>query len=575
MYHLTTKKIQTAALLSLAFYALLPACGSIRGSGGDDTPPPPVVQEAPQQAEPSTVEAPVALAATADLKLESLAFVETNIDLTGDFRVKKVQRDNQGHYYVALVSDVMDKQEKPVGPGYAILKFDTAGKELWRFPTLENSATDPISPNKVGSYLLGALSDMYVTAEGNLWLIGLDSYQTAIAAAGSGTISNFGKINWAEAAFQLMPGSVNVVFISQIAGEGLTANAPKAVSKTLLAAPTWWSPRSIRTDADGAIVVESSTGGTTDGIVQQVQRIDPSFGRVIESACYISKGVNASTGSARLLNVAFSAPANLVSGMLVPIVKSADKAALDAQAGRCWDIVGTRVMPAEDKAFKIQVPSVLAAGQLITSRIESQGDLLPSSKNSFEEYDVSNEFISGSKTWASENFQSQSDSIEYGHARLFAMGNELMHFGLAKPDLFGKSLLVVGNGRLLETKSWQIDLKTNSQRFPASLDLLVTADNKHVLTTWTDLHLAGETSADSRALRIAQIPTDSLKQAQAKHFEFEVPTSTGHSSFSSVRLADGANGQVAVFATIGTRNVASPPEGSKMKQAMLLIGFTK
>ncbi len=236
----------------------------------------------------------------------TLTFLETNIDLVGDFRVSKVERDASGNYYVAFVTAT---------PAFALIKFDATGKELWRFPTLENSTIGTDTPDKVGSYLLGRLSDMHVSPKGDVWLLGLRHEAVDVKGMDS-RLANFGSITW-KATQTVGPVDylfANVVFMTRILGSGITADAPNVAFETRLAAPVWWTPLAIRAEDDGSITLESSSGR-----VQQVQTVDPSFSKVSASACFVTETPHASTGGDRLLSVAFAAPQPVVEAMLAPL----------------------------------------------------------------------------------------------------------------------------------------------------------------------------------------------------------------------------------------------------------------
>jgi hypothetical protein len=539
------------------------------------------------------------------LNTESLTFLETQIDLLGDFRVKKVERDSTGNYYAAFVSDVRETAVSSAVPGYALIKFDAAGKELWRFPTLATVENAPISNSRIGSYMRGALSDMQVTADGRIFLIGLAQYAQdlpnppADRPAPAGTIANLNSARgWPRAERQLPDLSiltrrlVNVTFLKQLLGGGITANSPSVISQTVLATPVWWTPTAVHMDSDGAVSIESASGLVQNvGVVQQIQRIDANFSKVLESVCFVSQNIHASSGKYRLVNLATAASASAVERMSAPVILTYSDvdASTDPEAfrtailthentrenGRCWDLIGSRVMPADDTNFKIIKPSILVDGQAMTSKVASLSDLLPSGKNSFEEYGITTKGVEGSPSWTPLYFESQAKSSELSSARWFALGSELIHLGLDTEDLFGNHLLVVGNGRMNAEKSWRVALRSSSERSPGSLDLVSIGNGQHLAIAWTDVHLPGESNAENRGLRIAQLPIGSLTQDQAQLFQFEVPASTGHSSFSSVRLADAGNGGLAVFATVGTREANSSAELAVMKQATLLIGFTK
>ncbi len=479
----------------------------------------------------------------------TLTFLETNIDLVGDFRVSKVERDTNGNYYVAFVTAT---------PAYALIKFDGTGKELWRFPTLENSTVGTDTPDKVGSYLLGRLSDMHVSPAGDVWLLGLRDQGVDVKGM-DGRLANFASVTW-KATQSVGPVDylfANVVFMTRILGAGNTADAPKIAFETKLAAPVWWTPLAIRAGDDGSITLESSSGG-----VQQVQTVDPTFSKVSASSCFVTETPHVSSGSDRLLSVAFAAPQPVVDAMIAPLpatfssdlAAAADfkKAALESLAagsGRCWDLIGTRVMPEGIDSFRIQMPSILAAGQRIVSRVESLKDLL-SGDDAYEEFDF----------------------VFPGAPVFFAGSGGLLYLGLGDADLVGNRDLLVGNGRTTVPKGWTVDLETNAQRVPESLATLTAAGGSDLAVAWTDLHLQGETNEGDRALRLARLPTAKPNQKEKTLVSFEVPPTTGHSSFSSVQLADASAGRLAVFATVGTQDPATP---GRMKQATLIIGFTK
>ncbi len=575
--------IKLAVLASAAMIAA--ACGGKSG-GGDGSPDEPQEELAPVE-EPRVKPKKKVSGA---LNVGTLKLVETNIDLVGDFRIKKVEQDAAGYHYVALVSDVKATEESDPVPGYAIIKFDSKGQEVWRFPTLENAAVTTVSDETIGAYLLGALADMHVTPAGDVFLVGIRAKELSLKESDS--IANFKAGGW-----QLMDLTFtgegtprqdnfgNLAFLSRIRGAGLEKDSPKFESYATLAAPLWWTPHAIWMDESGAITLESSSGGTSDGVVQQVQRIDADFATVRESACFVSRGVNGSVGDQRLLNIAVTAPESLVNLMTAALTAKFEEkdiaevsnylstsfTKLRGEQGRCWDLIGSRVMPSDDEAFRIKRPDALAAGEAMSSKVESLEDLLLG-KKSFEEYEITNSAIVGSRSWTPDVFGPQYQTLEVGHARWFALGDEMIHVGLGGADILGKNELLIGNARIVEKKSWQVSLETSSQRHPASIDMAVIG--KNVVTAWTDVHRPGETNAENRALRIAQIPTKQLDGDSLTVHEFEVPASTGHASFSSVRLASGKGNSLAVFATVGTRE-GEASAVAKMKQATLLIGFTK
>lgn len=579
------RRNNNSRLIYAALFSTLVATGCGGKTGGGSATPVPVPVASPEAQVEPVVETPIEA-----FDLKTMTFIETNIDLIGDFRVKKVERDAKGHYYVALVSDV--KVGATSTPGYALMKFDESGKELWRFPTFENTSTNggTASSERAGSFLLGALADFHVTPLGEIWTIGIKQAGVNMSAS---TIKNLAKYNLVSPLATSDQATVsyrmgNVVFLSHIVGSGVTPDAPKALSYEQLAAPTWWQPLSIRVDSTNAIAIESASGpwAAHGGVTQQVQLIAPDFSKVVNSVCYVAAVASASSGEPRLINLAVAAPAELIAKLpgvftaaaapaAVPTAAVAielARAAVSAASGGCWDLIGATFMPKENPKFIVNKPTALAAGQEIIARVESLSDLLNGTK-AFEEYDISNLSTAGSEPWIQGIAAGQSQAFEKSYAQCIASGNELIYIGLSSEDIIDNNKLFLGNGRSTAGKAWSVDLITQNGRSPGSFDILDAKGVTGLFAAWTDVHQPGETNEGNRGLHLAQIdpahPETFIPQ------EFEAPITTGHSSFSSVRLADGPGGKIAVFATVGTRNHEFSADNAQMQQATLIIGFTK
>jgi hypothetical protein len=545
------------------------------------SPDTPVVEEVEKITKPTKpMKKPKAVVPT------EFSFVEKELELQGDFRVKTVKRDGNGNYYAAIVSDIVN-EDKSVQPGYLVIKFDEVGEEVWRFPTRENVAVDADTIDRKGSYLLGSLTDIHVTEFGDIYLLGLRTTNHFIQPGEAW--KNFKEANWplAKATVgSLGARTANVVFVSKIEGSGMDANSPQFSSYTNLVSPVWWTPNAIKTDLEGDLIIESSSDGA-NGVVQQTQVIQKDFEYVKNSICYISQGRNSSSNSdQKLINVASGAPVGLVENMLKPLTMSlpvttveattpeqfnADALKANAQnKGRCWDLIKSTVMVADDEGVNVVKPTVAAEGEEMTSQVESLEDLI-SESNDFEAYKVTNEYISGSNSWETNPFALQASTFQGGFSNWFGIDDEFIHVGLDRLNQVGSSQLVIGNGRTFKQKSWKINLRSSTQRQPGSID--VRKSESSIYVAWTDLHLTAETFANERSLRIANIPTASKVQKDVEFFEFNVPEETGHSSFSSVRLADGPNDFPAVFATVGTRQDGSNPKAASMASSTLLIGF--
>jgi hypothetical protein len=283
-------------------------------------------------------------------------------------------------------------------------------------------------------------------------------------------------------------------------------------------------------------------------------------------------------GSRKLVNILRDAAQPDIDALLGPsdadVVTRVQHDPSGNGAGICWNLLTARAMPSNDKSFIIHKPKALAAGQATTSQAESVLDIL-TGKNQFEEYDLTNAYVSGSPTWSPDIWTLPSAYGEKGSAVWIDAGDQVLHLGLHKADLFGGSQLVVGNGRTADEKRWSIEVGSNSGRYPASFDAAADFAKGHAMVAWTDLHAAGETNAWNRSIFIARFDLKKPDTKTLTRTELEVPVETGHTSFSSVRLSSTSSGDTVVFATAGTPKAEVPAGNLSMKQATLLIGFTK
>jgi len=89
---------------SIIYLSVLATTTLLTGCGDDKKPQAntvvePVVQDGPQVDTPTTDDTPVPAT-----NIKDIDFVDTKVDLEGDFRIKEVLRDHGGNYYVAIVS---------------------------------------------------------------------------------------------------------------------------------------------------------------------------------------------------------------------------------------------------------------------------------------------------------------------------------------------------------------------------------------------------------------------------------------------------------------------------------------
>lgn len=566
--------------------ASLFACGGSKGGGDSPTPVPEQVvaeEPAPVTETPAVTPTPAAV---------KLVFKETNVDLVGDFRVFKVKRDSTGNFYVAFVSDVKPTPDATAEvPGYTVIKFDQTGKELWRFPTLENSLVSNPTSGSAGSYMLGILADMDVSPEGRILMVGVKTVNTDIAKL---SLSNFSKTLFTKGVVKTTTTAAdgtatvttvdswtgNVNFFVTIDGSGLGANDPSITSEHFLASSIAWKPISAKYDDDtNSFVLVSSTGGS--GLaVMQAQRIKTDFSTVKESVCYAAQQAHAPTTDRQFVNMSIYAPeASTVKMSAAPTLsvesgKAEDLLALVKanDAGRCWNIFTATLMTETEEGITIYKPKNLAAGESMESQVEYIEDLF-SKANEFKAYKIHNELFSQSETWINDMFGPQYLRIEGATTTMAAVGNGLAHFSFANQDMAGHKQLIVGNGLNAEDDGWKVFTKSNSNRSPGSLDIINAGTQ--VVAAWTDLHAAGETNADNRALRLVRMPANDLTGTKTTYESHEVPASTGHSTFSSVRLAAAKDGTLVVFATVGTKLEGTSPQSARLKQATLLIGITE
>ncbi len=572
---------QKSALALIAITALMNGCGGDEKKKANNDNSIPVVEE------PSTQEVPVVDTPVVESKIDSLQLTDTKIDLEGDFRIKKVQRDAVGNYYVAVVSTVKENPTSQPVRGYVVIKFDTNGKELWRFPTVENASSTPNSNNKIGSYLVGNLTDMDVNKDGEILLFGLKSSMVQLTIDLRAV--NFSPAKWPSTVWPASEANGNaqrsdflgnLVFITKVKGSGVTAHAPIAETTTTLASPVWWQPIAISWEAAGSILIESSSGGNATGIVKNVERLNGKLTKISAATCYLAPKAVSASGSSRLAQVASTASASLVESMTAPLKMSIEigaanleaynssaRSAVMAEMGRCWELFGAKVMSAEDTQQNIVKPTMLAAGQNMTFRVASEKDLLDK-KQTFESYDLDAANIPLENPWYANQVEPSVNPFENPLAKWTDVESELVYLGLSGADLLGNRNLILSNYRLTEAKAWKVELQTNSMRQPASLDLM-RADSE-LLIAWTDLHLAGETNAGLRALRIAKVDASKPSDDSMEVTSLDVPASVGHMTFTSVRLARASSG-AAVFATAGTPST----DATKIEHATLLIGFTK
>jgi len=568
-------------LSALATTTLLTGCGDDKKPQAN-TVVEPVVQDGPQVDTPTTDDTPVPAT-----NIKDIDFVDTKVDLEGDFRIKEVLRDHGGNYYVAIVSSVKETPTAAPVRGYVVMKFDNAGKELWRFPTIENASATPNSSSKIGSYLVGDLYDMDVSKDGDVLLLGLKSSMTKLAA--DMRAANFSAEKWqatiwpaseANGNSQKTEFLGNLVFVTKVRGSGRTPNSPIADVTTTLASPAWWQPIAISWESSGSILIESSSGGNGQGIVKNVERLDNKLSKVSSAACYLAPSAMATSGQNRLALIASAASQSLVENMTASLKPNFQIAAANAEAfslaartsvmgdkGHCWELFAAKIMTDTDSQHNVAKPTVLATNEGMAYRVASEKDLLDR-KPAFESYDLNTSLIPTDLPWYATNIETAIKPNENPMAKWYAVDADLVYLGFSNADLLGNRNLVLSNHRLLETKTWALDLQTNSMRQPASLDLIRTETD--MMMAWTDLHLAGETNAGQRALRIAKADAVTPANESLEIHSFEVPATIGHTTFTSVRLGRAANG-AAVFATAGTTNAST----NEIEQATLLIGFTK
>ena len=573
----------TCSLALVASFASM-SCGILPfGHTSDDSAgPSPETPEAHQANETAPTVVPETKASQA-IDVGGLTMNEVSLNLPGDFRVQQVERDSSGSFYVSLISNAK-KADNSTTPAFAILKLDKSGKEVWRFPTSENAAAPQSSPDTVGPFFIGSLANIHVTDSGDVLLIGIRDWGVKISSDTSVVNlalanSNFPASKIAGAASADHVG--NVAFIAALSGAGTTADSPRILSYARLATPVWWTPRSISRQADGSITIQSDTGAIGDGYVQQYQHVDMALSKVIDSACFATRTPNPASGKDRLVAVASSASTEIVTSMTKAPTMAVDGAdlstvvkSLSGDTGRCWDAIGSRMMPTGDNAFKILQPSILASGQAMTSKVESLNDIVTGG-NLFSEYDSDNSVVLGSQFAPVNLATAVATTAESTIARSFSSGSELAYMGIGSPDLLGRSILSIGNQRSSDPKSWKIELGSSNLRSPASLDMTMSPDSRFIFAAWTDVHFSGETLAGNRALRIAQIPMETKSLEKTKIVSLDVPAKTGHVSYSSVRMTPYADNGVAIFATAGTPDGVSKAPLLQMKYSTLLVGFLK
>jgi hypothetical protein len=519
--------------------------------------------------------------------IEGLQLTEVKLDLEGDFRILQVERDASGNYYLALVTDITRKGATVSEPAFALLKLDASGTEIWRFPTRENIASTAETADRVGSFLAGSLSHMSVSESGEIVLSGIRSFRHKIA---DGEFKNFKPAQWTvgknggDNAPAVHLG--DIAFISRIDGRGNAADSPRQLSQLKLAVPLWWRPLAARRLADGNLMLESTSGGGADGYVMQAQVLSQDLNKLVYSACYLSPAASAAVGGNYLVMAAATAAEAQVKRMdQVPAssyVAPPDTAEANFLAalsteitknhGRCWDALDSQMMGTPTETIKIHKPQSLAAGQVMTAKVESLTDLL-TTQTSFEEYEVDYKMVAGSSGWGLNTDGPKSDAFEQGRARLSTVAGAMVLIGLSPVDMFGNSELQLSNGRNTQAKAWTMLLGANSGRSPSSVDLVEMAAGSLSVAAWLDVHSPGETNAGNRALHLKNVGSD-LGQHDAK-LSFSVPESTGHNCFSSVRLRNDGNRRLAVFATAGTRVLSSSENNARMESATLLIGFSK
>jgi hypothetical protein len=567
------------------------ACGSDkkhqdRATSPDSTLSPSPLPNAPQ------VEVPSSGGLTSDQEflssdLNGLQLNEVKLDLEGDFRILQVERDSAGNYYLALVADIVRKGATASEPAFSLVKLDSAGAELWRFPTRENIAATSETPERVGSYLAGSLSHMSVSDSGEIILSGIRSFKQKIV---EGTFKNFKPAQWtvgkngADTAPAVYLG--DVAFISRIDGAGSAADSPRQLSQLKLAVPLWWRPLAARRLSDGNMMLESTSGGGADGFVVQSQILSNDLSKLVSSTCFLSPAASRSVGSNSMAMVAATAAEaqvkrmdqapgasyiappetqepNFLAGLATEISKN---------NGRCWDALNSQMMGPQSETIRIHKPQSLAAGQMMTAKVEAMIDLM-SVQTSFEEYEIDHKLVSGSSAWGLNSDGPKSEAFEQGRAQISAAGGEIILLGMSAVDMFGNSELVLSNGRNTQSKAWTMQLGSNSGRTPSSVDFAVMSNGNQSVAAWLDVHSPGETNAGNRALHLKSVgPVNG--QSESK-LSMSVPESTGHNSFSSVRLRNAGGGRLAVFATAGTRALASPENNARMESATLLIGFSK